>query len=116
MGRNNRPSSALRTAIDATTLEMLMPADKLTIDDGTVFDNIDAKQVEFSAEIDEEAYEFAVQYDVLEALSGDAPDGDAQETFTRYSDTIAEAGLVALRRDADQTVIVISEHDLEQSV
>lgn len=93
-----------------------MTADRLTIDEGTIIDNIDAAQVEFSAEIDGEDYEFAVQYDVLEALSGDAPDGDAEETFMRFSDTIANAGLVALGRGTDQNIILISENDLEQSI
>ena len=93
-----------------------MPADRMTIDDTSVFDNIDAQHVEFSAEVEDETYEFAVQYDVLEALSGDAPDGDAEQTFGRFNDVIAEAGLVALARDASQRVIVISENDLEQAV
>ena len=90
-----------------------MAADRMTIDDGSILDNLDAKQVEFTAEVDDEEYDFAVQYDVLEALSGDAPDGDAEEMFTRFADTIGEAGLVALRRDADQKVILITENDLE---
>ncbi len=93
-----------------------MAADRMTIDDASVFDNIDAKHVEFSAEIEDEQYEFAVQYDVLEALSGDVPDGDAEATFERFSDVIAEAGLVALARDLDQRVVVISESDLEQAM
>lgn len=92
-----------------------MAADRMTIDEGTIFDNIDAQQVEFTAEVDDDSYEFAVQYDVLEALSGDAPDGDAEATFTRFSGPIAEAGLVALARDGDQSVVVISENDLEQA-
>ena len=93
-----------------------MAADRMTIDDGSILDNPDARQVEFTAEVDDDEYDFAVQYDVLEALSGDAPDGDGEEMFTRFSDTIAEAGLVAMRRDADQKVILISENDLEQAV
>jgi hypothetical protein len=33
--------------------------------------------------------------------------------FNRFSDAIAEAGLVALARNSDQSVIIISENDLE---
>ena len=90
-----------------------MAADRMTIDESSIFDNPDAQQVEFTAEIDDEDYDFAVQYDVLEALSGDAPDGDADELFTRYADAVADAGLVALRREPDLKVILISENDLE---
>ena len=90
-----------------------MPADRITIDEGTILDNLDANQVEFTGEVDDEEYDFAVHYDVLEALSGDAPDGDAEETFTRFSDAIGDAALVALRRDAAQGVILVTENDLE---
>lgn len=93
-----------------------MAADRLTIDEDSIFDNLDSRQVEFNAEVDDEVYDFAVQYDVLEALSGDVPDGDAEQTFIRFSDTIAAAGLAALRRDADQSTVLISENDLEQAV
>lgn len=93
-----------------------MPADTLKIDSSTVFDNPDAQQVEFTAEVDDEPRDFAVQYDVLEALSGDAPDGDAESTFDRFADQIADAALVALARDTDQTTVVVSENDLEQSM
>ena len=91
-----------------------MAADKLDIDIASILDNPAEKQVEFSGEVDAEEVQFAVKYDVLEALSGDAPEeDDAVEMFNRFSDQIAEAGLVALARSADQTLIVISENDLE---
>ncbi|KQN94104.1 hypothetical protein ASE95_04325 [Sphingomonas sp. Leaf231] len=90
-----------------------MAADRLDIDNSTLLDNIDERQVEFNAEADGDEYEFAVQYDVLEALSGDEPDGDAIDTFNRFSDTIIEAALSALARNADAVPIVVSESDLE---
>ena len=90
-----------------------MAADKMDIDLSTVLDNVDESLVEFTAEVDGDDYEFAVQYAVLEALSGDAPEDDAVEQFHRFSDTVAEAGLVALARNSDQALILISENDLE---
>ena len=86
---------------------------QLVIDDSTIFDNIDAEQVEFSAEVDAEEYEFAVTYSVLEALSGDRPDGDAALTFNRFVDPISEAALSALARNADAVPIIVGEDDLE---
>ena len=90
-----------------------MAADRMEIDLSTLLDNVDEQLVEFTAEVDGDDYEFAVQYAVLEALSGDAPEDDAVDMFNRFSDTIAEAGLVALARNSDQALIVISENDLE---
>lgn len=90
-----------------------MAADKMDIDLASALDNIDERMVEFTAEVDGEEYQFGVQYSVLEALSGDMPEDDAIEMFTRFSDTIGEAGLVALRRDDSAEPIVISENDLE---
>jgi len=89
-------------------------ADKLEIDNASILDNPNERQVEFAGEVDAEELQFAVQYDVLEALSGDAPEeDDAVEMFNRFSDEIAEAGLAALARNPDQPLIVISENDLE---
>ncbi|WP_174292576.1 DUF1488 family protein [Sphingomonas bacterium] len=88
-------------------------ADRLDIDKASIFDNLDEQQVEFTGEIDGDEYQFAVQYNVLEALSGDAPEGDAAETFGRFVDPISDAALAALARDDDQPIIVISENDLE---
>ncbi|CAN5265969.1 hypothetical protein BH10PSE15_BH10PSE15_10280 [soil metagenome] len=90
-----------------------MAADKMDIDLSSVLDNVEDKVVEFTDEVDGDDYEFAVQYAVIEALSGDAPEDDAVDMFTRFSDTIAEAGLFALARDSDAVPIVISENDLE---
>ena len=90
-----------------------MAIERLEIDLGTLLDNIDEHQVEFTGEADGEEYEFAVQYDVLEALSGDAPDGDAIDMFNRFSDAINDAALSALARNADAQPIVVSESDLE---
>jgi hypothetical protein len=90
-----------------------MAADRMDVDFSTIVDNPDERLVEFNGEVDGDEYEFAVQYAVLEALSGDAPDDDAVELFNRFSDAIAEAGLVALARNSDPTPVVISENDLE---
>lgn len=89
-----------------------MAEPQLAIDDSSIFDNIDAEQVEFTAEVDADEYEFAVDYGVLEALSGDRPDGDAALTFNRFVDAISEAALSALARNSDVTPIVVSENDL----
>lgn len=88
-------------------------ADRLDIDNSSILDNIDERQVEFSGEVDAEEYQFAVEYDLLEALSGDAPDGDAVDTFNRFIDPISDAALSALARDRDQPLITVSENDLE---
>ncbi|MGH6616353.1 hypothetical protein [Sphingomonas sp.] len=90
-----------------------MAADKMDVDMSTVLDNVHEELVEFSAEVDGDDYEFGVQYAVLEALSGDAPEDDAVDMFNRFSDAIAEAGLVALARNSDPAMIIISENDLE---
>jgi hypothetical protein len=91
-----------------------MAADKIDIDLASILDNPAERQVEFLGEVDAEEVQFAVQYDVLEALSGDAPeDDDAVEMFNRFSDVVAEAGLTALARNSDQSMVIISENDLE---
>lgn len=91
-----------------------MAANRLDIDVASIQDNPTERHVEFSGEVDAEELQFAVQYDVLEALSGDAPDeDDAVEMFNRFSDEIAEAGLAALARSSDQSLVLISENDLE---
>ncbi|WP_066726703.1 DUF1488 family protein [Sphingomonas pituitosa] len=89
-----------------------MPATQLEIDATSIFDNLDERQVEFDGEVDGEEYQFAVQYSVLEALTGDQPDGDAEESFRRHEDTIKEAALAALSKGPDRPIIVISENDL----
>ena len=90
-----------------------MADETLTIIKGTAEDNVAERQVEFVGEFDGDEYQFAVQYDLLEALSGDAPDGDAIDLFERYSDDILEAALAALGRDMEQSLIVVSENDLD---
>jgi hypothetical protein len=97
-----------------STQRIIMAADKLDIDIASIQDNPAERQVEFAGEVDADEVQFAVQYDVLEALSGDRPDeDDAIEMFNRFSDEIAEAGLAALARSSDQALVVISENDLE---
>ena len=88
-------------------------ANRLDIDDASILDNIDERQVEFTGEVDGDEFQFAVQYDVLEALSGDAPDGDAVETFNRFVDPITDAALSALARERDDDFVLVSENDLE---
>ncbi|MEK9211127.1 MULTISPECIES: DUF1488 family protein [unclassified Sphingomonas] len=90
-----------------------MADDALTVIKDTVEDNVSDRQVEFVGEMEGEEYQFAVQYDLLEALSGDVPDGDAIEMFERYSDDILEAALTALGRDMEQSLVVVSENDLD---
>jgi hypothetical protein len=88
-------------------------AQRLDIDNASILDNVDERQVEFAASVDDEEYQFAVQYSVLEALSGDVPEGDAVELFNRFVDPVSDASLAALGRDADQAMIVVSENDLD---
>ena len=90
-----------------------MAATDVTIDMTTLMDDEGEQQVEFDGEADDETYRFAVQYDVLEALSGDRPDGDAIATLQQYVDVIAAAAASALARDSDQDIIVVSENDLD---
>ena len=90
-----------------------MAEDRLNIDVKTLEDNSDLRQVEFEAGVSEERYQFAVQYDVLEALSTVSPEGDAVTIFKQHAEEIAELGVVALARDPDQEIVVISENDLD---
>lgn len=90
-----------------------MAASQIEIDDSTLLDNIDAEQVEFTAEVDGDDYDFVVQYDLLEALSGDRPEGDAIDTFNRFVDQISDAALSALSRNSDANPVIVSENDLE---
>ncbi len=90
-----------------------MAEGQLEIDTATVLDNIDAELVEFTGEVDGDDYEFAVQYDLLEALSGDRPDGDAVDMLNRFIDQVTDAALSALSRNSDANPIIVSESDLE---
>lgn len=89
-----------------------MPADPFAIDMTSVFDNIDQRQVEFDATVDGDAYQFAVQYDVIEALSGEVPNGDAALRFGQHVDAIRKAAKSALSRGFDRPIVVISGNDL----
>jgi hypothetical protein len=91
-----------------------MPAQQLDIDISTIFDNLDEHQVEFSGEVDGDDYQFAVKYSVLEAISGEAPDDDAEVTFNQFIDVVRDAALSALSRDSEPEIIVVSENDLDQ--
>jgi hypothetical protein len=51
---------------------------------------------------------------VLEALTGDKPDGDAEDSFRQHVDTIRDAALAALSNGPDRPIIVISENDLDR--
>ena len=90
-----------------------MAGSQLEIDTNTILDNIDAELVEFTAEVDGDDYEFAVQYDLLEALSGDRPDGDGADMLNRFIDQVSDAALSALSRNSDAVPSVVSEADLE---
>ncbi len=87
-------------------------ADALLIDPSTVFDNVDERRVEFSASADTDDYAFAAQYDLIEALAAEVPDDRAVALFHRHEGQIMDLAAVALARDPDQSVIVISENDL----
>ncbi len=87
-------------------------ADTLLIDPATVFDNVDERRVEFSASADTDEYAFAAQYDLIEALAAEVPDDRAVALFHRHEGQIMDLAAVALARDPDQAVIVVSENDL----
>lgn len=84
----------------------------LRIVSASVLDNIEERQVEFTGDVDGESYDFAAQYDVLEALSGRFPNGDAVTIFQHYADQVVPAALSALARNSDQERIIISGNDL----
>ena len=87
---------------------------QLDIDISTVFENIDEQQVEFTGEVDGDDYEFAVKYGVLEAVSGESPEDDAEIRFNQFIDVIRDAALSALARNTDASLIIVSENDLDQ--
>ena len=91
-----------------------MADNSLTIDGTTLEDDADLQQVAFEGEVDGDSYQFAVDYEVLETLSGIVPNEDnALSLFRRYEDAISAAALVALGHDSDRDVIVIGEEDLD---
>ena len=89
-----------------------MAEDRLTIDDASVFDNDNERQVEFAAEVDGERRAFAAQYDLLRALAAEEPEGRAAALFRQHAAWIATIGTRALARDMDADMVVISENDL----
>ena len=91
-----------------------MAEDRVTIDANTLFDNIDDRQVEFSGEASGDRYDFAVQYDVLEALSAQIPNGDGVALFQRHVDEIERAAARALARFDGIGRTIVSGNDLEQ--
>ena len=91
-----------------------MAGEQISIDESTVFDDVDGHQIEFSGVVDGEEYNFAVQYSLLEALSGEVSSEDAVAKFHEFIDVIKDASLSALSRDMDPPVIVVTEEDLEQ--
>lgn len=92
-----------------------MARHQLDIDTASIFDNSDERQVEFEGEVEGDDYQFAVQYDVLEALSGAAPEEDeGVDIFNAFIDVIKDAALSALARDTDASIIMVSENDLDQ--
>lgn len=90
-----------------------MAEDRVNIDFDTLLDNIGDRQVEFSGWADGERYDFALQYDVLEALNGSVPDGDGATTFPRHGDAIAVAAGKALARGTGIGRIIVSGNDLD---
>lgn len=91
-----------------------MAEDRVTIDTTTLLNDLDERHVEFDGEASGETHRFAVQYDVLEALSGDVPEDDeAVLLVQRHADEIADFAATALARDPDQELVVISENDME---
>jgi hypothetical protein len=67
--------------------ERFMAEDSVTIDTLTLEDNSEQRRVEFEGEVSGARYQFAVQYDVLEALSTVAPDTDAVALFQQHAPT-----------------------------
>lgn len=92
-----------------------MAEDRASIDDASVLDNEDERQVEFGAEIGGDPYSFALKYSVLEALSG-AQIGEDAETvvlFEQFREEIAEAAAKALARSPGvDDLIDIDEADI----
>jgi hypothetical protein len=91
-----------------------MAEDRVTIDFNTVLDNIGDHQVEFTGEASGDRYDFAVQYDVLEALSARVPDGDGVALLQQYRDDVERAAGRALARFDGIGRTVVSGNDLEQ--
>lgn len=91
-----------------------MAEDRVTIDLATLLDNIGDRQVEFAGEASGERYDFAVQYDVLEALSARIPDGDGAALVQAHQDEVARAATRALARFDGIGRTIVSGNDLDQ--
>lgn len=93
-----------------------MAEDRASIDGTTILDNVDERQVEFSAEVGGDWYEFALHYSVLEALSGAQIDDEdnVAALFEQFRDQAEEAAASALARaPATGDPIVIDEGDID---
>lgn len=88
-----------------------MAESHVTIDPATVFDNVQDRQIEFAGEASGDLYDFALRYDVLEALAGAVPT-DPVAAFDLHAAAVERAATAALARDPDQPRIVVSENDL----
>ena len=87
--------------------------DRLEIDQASITDNEVTRQIEFTAEIDGDERDFAVDYAVLKALSGDEPEDDALELFERFGHEIVEICADAAERRPSASLVTVSESDLE---
>jgi len=90
-----------------------MAEDRVTIDFDTLLDNIGDRQVEFAGTASDERYAFAVQYDVLEALAGQTPDGDGVAMVQQHHDAIESAAAKALGRADGIGRTIVSGNDLD---
>ncbi|WP_404335041.1 hypothetical protein AB2M62_15075 [Sphingomonas sp. MMS12-HWE2-04] len=90
-----------------------MAEDRVTIDLDTLLDNIGDRQVEFAGTASGERYAFAVQYDVLEALSAQVPDGDGLAMVQQHRDAIEVAAGKALGRADGIGRTIVSGNDLD---
>ena len=91
-----------------------MAEDRVMIDRTTLLDNIADRQVEFSGSASGDRYDFAVQYDVLEALSTRIPDGDAARIAEKHIDALEVAAGRALSRSDGIDRVIVSGNDLDQ--
>lgn len=85
----------------------------VTIDAATLLDDPGVRQVEFAGEASGDTYRFAVRYDVLEALCGRDPEGEAVVIARAHADAIATAAAHALARGYDEELVIVSENDLD---
>lgn len=91
-----------------------MAEDRVTIDWSTLLDNIGDRQVEFSGEASGDRYDFAVKYDVIEALTARIPDGDAATMALAHRETLERAAGRALARFDGIGRTMVSGNDLDQ--